>query len=122
MDKKATAKRLRSEGYKYREIAEILGCSHQYVAQILGKQQVEKFRVIDDSCIYPNLRRWMNENQISRAELTRLMDYVPVAENQIRLAKIMRGEVLPKKDLIDTMISVTKLPYEVLFATNTAKR
>jgi len=104
----------RENGMTYREIAEKHGVSRQYVAQVLGKQSVPLFRY-NTSCVYPVIRKWMNENQVTIAEIVRRMDLLPIAENYIRYRDILCGKTEPKKSFIDFMIRLTGLTYEELF-------
>lgn len=88
----------RDTGMTCREIAEKHGVSYQYVSQICSKFNPTRFRVITKTgCIYPNWRRWMNDEKCSRAELLRRMNLVAVSENYVRLGDYMRGVQSPRK-------------------------
>lgn len=115
MTKKEQMRLMREQGLTYREIGEALGVSKQWVATALGKQNPKNFKVVGDKCIYPNLRKWMNDNKISRSEFLRRMGYTACANNSIELRSIMNGVLQPKKSYIDKMLEVTGLTYEVLF-------
>ena len=115
MTRKEWALQLREQGLTYREVAEMLGVSWQRAAQLCGKQNIAYFRHIDESCIYHNLRAWMNEHKVSRAELLRRMGLTTNPENSTKLSKIMCGEWQPRKPYIDKMLQVTGLSYEKLF-------
>lgn len=108
---------LREQGYKQREIAEKLGVSNQYVSMVCGKSDPAHFQYVNDSCIYPNLRDWMNENKISRKEFLRRMGLTGNPGNYERLASYMRGDAYPRKQYIDKMLAATGLKYEKLFYT-----
>jgi hypothetical protein len=114
MDKKARARQLREEGLTYQQIGKALGCSKQYIAQILGKQDVSKYRYFHN-CIYPNISKWMNANKVSLAEFVRRMGHQAISGNLATLRDILTGRVQPRKPYIDLMIKVTGMPYEVLF-------
>lgn len=116
MGKKDEMRLMRDQGMKYREIAEKFGVSQQYVAIVCGKYSPHRFVPIGDKCIYPNLRKWMNENKITRREFLRRMSYEGSSENYVRLGRIITGERDPSKTYIDNMIRVTGLTYEKLFA------
>lgn len=115
MERKEQMERLRDQGLKYREIAEMFGVSKQYVAKVCGKQNTAHFKPIGGECVYPNLRKWLNENQVTRAEFLRRMGFIVHASNYTRLCKIISGEWPPRKDYIDKMLEVTGLTYETLF-------
>lgn len=115
MGKKDQIRALRKQGLTYRKIAEQFGCSYQYVAQVCGRKCDYRFSTIKDTCIYPNLRKWMNDNRISRAEFVRRMGLMPETCNISRFGNVLLGKHYPRKPYIDLMIKVTGMPYEVLF-------
>lgn len=105
----------REAGMSYREIAEKHGVSTQYVSQVVSTYNPKNFRFITPKgCIYPNLRKWLNDNQISLAELLRRMYLDPAHGNIERLRNVMRGSN-PRKDYIDRLIEATGMKYEKLF-------
>lgn len=106
----------RDAGMTYQAIADKHGVSHQYVSQVCGRYSPKGYRpVTETGCVYPNWRRWMNENKISRNELLRRMGLAIVIENSERLRRYMRGEGYPRKDYIDRLLAVTGMSYECLF-------
>lgn len=116
LDKKAKMIELRNSGMTHREIAKRFGCSPQYVAVVCSKSYPAHFIPIGDNCVYPNLRRWMNEHKINRRELMRRMGLTLHASNYSRLNDYLRGASLPRKDYIDKMLEATGMTYEVLFS------
>ena len=116
MDKKQQMRLLREQGLKHREIAEVFGVSRQYVADVCGKCDPAHFIPIGEDCIYPNLRKWMNENKIPRKEFVKRMGLTHNSSNIERLGKCIRGEYQPPKPYIDKMLEVTGMTYETLFA------
>ena len=107
----------RESGMKYVDIAKKHGVSYQRVAFVCSKYNPKHFSFLqEDACIYPELRKWMNDNFVSRSELLRRMNYEAVGGNIEKLSGIMKGEVNPKKDWIDALIYVTGMKYERLFA------
>lgn len=105
----------REKGMTLQQIADKNGVSKQYVAQVVGKQSPKGFRVITEECVYPNLRKWMNANKVSRAELCRRMGITSEPSNIARLRTYMNGRADPPKRTIDKMLQVTGMTYEVLF-------
>ena len=111
---------LREQGMTYQQIADKVGVSKQYIAQICGKRNPRHFRVItEEGCIYPNLRAWMNDNKVSRRELLRRMGRLAWPVNSQMLSRYLRGEDSPRKEVIDAMLKATGLTYEFMFATET---
>jgi transcriptional regulator with XRE-family HTH domain len=107
----------RDAGMTQREIAERYGVSRQYVSQVCSKYNPIRFKVITKTgCIYPNWRRWINEEKCSRGELLRRMNLVPESENYTRLSCYMRGELSPRKYVIDKLLDITGMTYEKMFA------
>jgi transcriptional regulator with XRE-family HTH domain len=115
MNKKEEMRAMRSQGMVYREIAEKFGVSRQYVAAVCGGRDPACFRPIGSSCVYENLRNWMNDHKVSRNEFVRRMGLEKHTRNCARFNCIMRGELQPRKDYIDRMLDVTGMPYEKLF-------
>lgn len=108
---------MRDGGMTYQAIADELGCTRQYVGQVCGKYNPGQFRLIKQhECIYPNLRRWMNENKVSRKELVRRSGCYESTSSSAHLSNIMRGVTEPSKPIIDKLIEATGLPYDVLFS------
>lgn len=105
----------RKSGLTMREIAEKYGVSYQRVSQIVGRQSVRNFQAVTD-CPYPNLKRWMNDNLISRRELSKRVYGYSNTTTTARLGSYIRGEVEPNKRTIDKLLEVTGMSYEVLFA------
>jgi hypothetical protein len=107
----------REAGMMYKQIAEKHGVSAQYVAFVCSKYSSNHFRHVSETgCIYPNWRRWVNENKISKNEMLRRMGQAVVARNSERLREVMKGEILPRKDYIDKLLTVTGMSYEMLFS------
>jgi hypothetical protein len=107
----------RDAGMTYKQIGEKHGVSYQYVCQVCAKRFPQRFRFITaEGCIYPNLRRWMNDEKCSRNELLRRMGFTPLAVNSCKLSEIMSGECYPRKPYIDKLLQATGMTYEKLFA------
>lgn len=105
----------REAGMTYREIAEKYGVSHQCVAQCCA-QTTKGFRPYTESQVaFPYLRKWLNENKVTRAEFIRRMGKVPYSTEITRLSIWFRGDADPSKLQIDRMLAVTGLTYEELF-------
>ena len=107
----------RDSGMKYRDIAQKHGVTYQYVQQVCAKYFPSKFKFIEESsCIYPNWRKWMNDERCSRYELLRRMGLCTVAGNLDQLRMCMKGKYYPRKPYIDKLLQVTGMTYEELFA------
>ena len=115
--KKADIYRMeREKGLTYRQIAEKYGVTHQAVSQACGRGDPRYHRFITEkNCIYKNLRKWMNENAVSFAELLRRLGLESASGNMARLHTQLRGKVELRKSTIDKLIAVTGMRYEVLF-------
>ena len=104
------------KGATFEEIGKAYNISRQRVAQIIGGRMKPHFTPIaPNKCIYPNVRKWMNDNRISKAELTRRLYGNTGSDNQHRVRMVLLGE---RKDMLkstlDKYLEVTGLTY-VLF-------
>ena len=110
----------RKKGLSYQEIADKYGVTRQNVGLACSVCQPFKFvRVSEKGCIYPNFRKWMNENQITPKELLHRMGLVYHSANLQRLRKYLTGSEGTPKRVIDKFIKITGLSYETLFETDT---
>ena len=99
----------RDNGMTYREIAEKYGVSCQCVhICCMNNGGVSKKEISPRGCIYPNLRKWLNEDKDRQNRFIQAMKDYPVRE-------YMKGERQPKKNAIDLMLKVTGMTYEELF-------
>lgn len=107
---------LREQGMTYQQIADRLGISYQAVAQALATHNTKHFHYISESCcIYPNLRKWLNENQVSKSELARRCGYAGSPGNTNRVFSYLQGKIDPPKRVIDKILAATGLTYEQAF-------
>ena len=105
----------RERGLSYQQIADKHGVSIQAVCMACAMQGGYFRPYTEDTCVYPYLRRWLNENRINRNEFIRRMGLIPRGNENIRFGLYFRGEHYPSKQTIDKMLAVTGLTYEQLF-------
>lgn len=109
-------RRLLLEGYTVKEIAEKLGVSRARIYQITYSRMLNSFREITPEMnIYPNWRKWMNENSISIRLFCELMGLDLSSTNYNNVYGWMRGRCYPTKKNIDRILEATGLTYEQLF-------
>lgn len=114
-------KAMRDEGYSYAKIADACGVSKQRVFQLIGGIHHKTPRLLTETeCVYPNLRKYMNENKISRMSLARQIYGEVTSRHYERLNKFLNGTtyVYINKHMLDRILSITGLTYEQLFANN----
>lgn len=116
-------KKLRLQGMSYEEIGKAFDISRQRVYQIIGGTEMNYFKEIKpDECVYPNLRKWLNENRINRPKLTRLMyseeKYAPTRWEIV--CRALEGANC-RKTTIDRILKATGLTYEEAFGRNDAE-
>ena len=112
----------REKGQTYQQIADKYGVSKQVVAQACGKQSISHFRFwSEERCIYPNARKWLNENKVGCAELVRRLGWHCYSTNYSRIERWLSGKNNPSKDNIDKLLSITGLSYEKFFETDSGK-
>lgn len=67
--------KMRLDGYTYQEIADKYGiskqCVRQSIANLAGKEGPVRISALD-RCIYPNIRKWMIDNNISMIKLSKI--------------------------------------------------
>lgn len=108
------ARELRANGKSYREAADALGCTYQYVHILLMDDvKTERFsRIKEKACPYVNLRNWMNENRVSRYQL---MGLIGMSAHQT-FRGYLKGSGAIKKAYIDRILQATGMTYEECFA------
>lgn len=104
----------RENGFTYKEIAEKYGITYQCVAQACGKQSIPHFRY-NETCIFPALRDWMNDNKCNASEILRKMGLTHHGSNYCRMTNLLTGRVELKKKEIDFFLKLTGMTYEELF-------
>ena len=110
--------RERESGLTYREIAEKHGVSFQAVVNACGRHAPGRFKPFTASqVVYPNLRRWLNENKVGKFELIRRMGNIANGGAVASIGRWLRGDCYPSKLVIDKLIAATGLTYEQLFET-----
>lgn len=106
----------RAKGLTYREIGQKYGVSGQRVAQVCGKADGRNFRAwTKETCIYPNLRNWLNENKVSMNEFVRRNGIEVAGNTTARYRSYFKGHTYPNKEAIDRMLKATGLTYEQLW-------
>lgn len=106
----------RQKGKTLRQIAEEQGVSPQAVSQSLHTHAPTIFKpYTEEKCVYPNWRKWLNNNKVTRKEFMAMMGLVPCAQNLQRLSVYMLGKKYPQKETIDRLLKTTGLTYEEFF-------
>ena len=116
MTNREKARELREQGMTYQKIADELGVTKAYIAQLVSGFNPRYFRAItEEACIYPGLREWMNDNKVGRSELVRRMGKHTWPATVSTLSYVMRGDHEPTKGTIDSILKVTGMTYEECF-------
>lgn len=106
----------RAEGKSYKQIAAEFGVTRQAVCHACREMDNSKFRVWDSRrCVYPNLRKWLNDNRMTLVDFIIRMDLAVCNATYMRFNDYFRGRNYPPKRTIDGMIRVTGLTYELLW-------
>ena len=113
----AEKKALREQGMTYREIGEKLGISWQAAHYGIGRDRDGDWfhPMTEKNCVFPGLRKWMNENRVVAAELSRRIGR-DERNGYAKLLRVLRGEQQITKDGIDDILRVTGMKYEEAFA------
>lgn len=108
--------RERQKGKTLQQISEEQGVSKQAVSQMIYRHAPNAFKsYTEDKCVYPNWRKWLNDNKVSRKEFAAMMGLAPCARNITRLSAYMLGKTYPQKETIDMLLRTTGLTYEEFF-------
>lgn len=103
-------KKLKEQGMTHQQIAGVCGVSKRHVDQVLAEYDPRYFHPFSRRrCIYINLRKWMNENKVSMAELIRRTGRVPYAVTSMHMRERLTGELKWSKREIEKVCSVTGL-------------
>lgn len=105
----------RNAGVKLRDIADKYGVSYQAVSQAVCKHGGYFRPYTEKQCVYPNLRKWLNEKKITRKEFLWEMGESCAGRNVQRITGYFAGKHNPSKRIIDKMLKVTGLTYEEMF-------
>lgn len=107
----------RDKGLSYQQIADKYGVTRQNVGIACGKANPNLFQFHPEKrVVFPNLRKWMNDNKISTSELTRRLGLEASSANMSRVRLILRGGGNPRRTTINKLMEVTGMTYDVLFA------
>lgn len=105
---------LRTQGLTYEEIGREMGITRQRVYQLIGSFTNHQVIIRPEQCVYPELRFWMLEENISINGLARLAFGRLQPEERARLAAALKGANC-SKGMIDKILKATGLTYEVAF-------
>lgn len=99
----------REKGLTYREIAEKYGVSYQSVhATCCSVEGAYQMIIIERGCIYPNLRKWLNEDKNRKKRFFEQVKCCGIRD-------VLKGEKQPRKGTIDAMLRITGMTYEEMF-------
>lgn len=107
-------KDLRTQGLTYEEIGKEMGLSRQRVYQLIGGYTNHSVVIRPEQCIYPAIRFWLIENNISISGLTRIICGYAHPEKRYVLSSALKGANCTK-NTIDNILKATGLTYEVAF-------
>ncbi|MBD5463966.1 MAG: helix-turn-helix domain-containing protein [Lachnospiraceae bacterium] len=110
--------KMRLDGCTFQEIADKYGVSRQYVQQSIAdftgkKRGVKKSSL--DKCIYPNIRKWMIDNNISMVKLSKICGLSKSCIDPIRMK--LRGDRDFKISEIKAMLKESGGTFEYMFST-----
>ena len=118
-ERKAKMIEMKKNGVTYAEIGKTFNLSKQRVYSIIGGQFKAYYRELTpEDCIYPNVRKWLNDNRISRAELCRRVYGSNNSNARTSNHNFLTGKARDmRKSTIDKYLKATGLTYEELFET-----
>ena len=104
----------RLKGMTYEEISAKFGLSKQRVYQIIGGNKKRTVSVKEHQCIYPRLRKWLNENNMCVNSLTRKIYGSVEPRNRQIIARLLEGGD-SRKSTVEKVLNATGLTYEQAF-------
>lgn len=111
-EEKIQAFAMRLDGATYQEIGNKFGVSRQRIEQVINKKlQKPSKRFIGKGFLYPNLIKWMIENEMSIHDLTETLGLNRSATLTLKL----KGKSEFKKREIDIILAKTNMKYEECF-------
>ena len=113
VDEKVEAYRMRLNGASLKECADKFGVTSEYIRQITPPVETHaRRRSSYDTCIYPNLSKWLYENRYSYNRFAKLLSVTPAS-----VFNALTGKVEPSKKLLDKILDATEMSYEEAFKT-----
>lgn len=108
---------MRQEGKTLQQIADEFGVTRQLVYNIVGgsTDRAHCYYVTEDQCIYPNIRKYINDRGISVTGFTRMVYGTYSTKMYTTLRRVLLGSNCTKY-IIDKILQTTGLPYEVAFS------
>lgn len=97
------------DGCTLKEIADKFGISRQRISQMFSVQNI-RVDMAAESCVYPNIARWMIANKYGFAAIARVCE---APTNSVRYALTKSGSI--KKGTIDSILRLTGMTYEEAF-------
>lgn len=110
------ARELRKAGLTYAQIAAELDASKQGIQFALKKyEDCNNVNLTDGNCIYPNIFKWLNNNNMSKTQLSKLLG-ISTSNNNV-INRKLRGESQFKINEIKIILQVSGDTFEHMFAT-----
>lgn len=107
---KAEAYFMRLEGKSFQEIADCFGVSWQYIHHLLSGICERKPRRSLDTVVFPGIRNYMRENQLSFAGFSKILG---ISIKQVICGLCGKNDIT--KNFIDRVLDTTGMTYEQAF-------
>lgn len=101
------------DGESYEAVGRTFGLTRQRIQQMFPMMRNEKMSQPKERplrYVYPGIEKWMRENKITIANLSRSIGYTTSAVNQVLL-----GKNDPRKRFVDEVLALTGMTYEEAF-------
>lgn len=109
---KIKAFEMRLNGMTFQEIGDHFGVTRQYIESCFKPERKRKPINKNFKCIYPGLKKWMVENNVS---IMKMHDDLHPYSNHLTLYRNMKTEGLLTIDKIKKILSYTGLTFEEAF-------
>lgn len=111
---------MRLDGYTLQEIGDKYGITRERVRQILTTVACRKanIRKVTENLKYPNLSKWMRDNDVSMGELWVKMGNKPANSGTTKISRLLKGDASLglRMDQIKKILEITGMTFEEAFA------
>ncbi len=115
--------KMRLDGCTYQEIAERYGVTRQCVQQklsVIAGNAKSRTKEIDEKIVFPNLAKWISENQVVKYKLSHMIGGSNNNTNTQIINKKLYGEREFSMSEIKKLLEITGQTFEYLFSTEKA--
>ncbi len=114
---------MRIDGYTLQQIADKYGVTRQCIQQklsVIAGNEKPRTKGIDEKIVFPNLAKWISENQVVKYKLYQMIGGSNNNKNTQIINKKLYGESEFSMSEIKKLLEITGQTFEYLFSTEKA--